>query len=463
MMTASDSPTMELAQFAARLRFEDLPADVVAAAKRCLYDAVGVTLLGASTAWAREIRAYLHDLGGAPQATLAGFGDRVSCLDAAYGNGIFAKTPELEDGHRLLAMFHLAPTVIPAMLALAEWKAKSGRELLTAIVVGYEIAVRLGDAMDVARRSPVRVIPTVSAGVMGVAAGAARLLGDTPERIIAAWNVAALQMPASVAAGISSLRTVTTGGTARSGLEAALMAGRLSLLGSGLAFEGSDGYCARMSGVCRTPQLTRDLGRLYHVTAVYYKPFPSCRYTHAPVTALLALLERRVLPVSEVSEVLVRVGPEGHIVNRAELLPASAPFHEVQTSAKFSIPYVVASTLLRGRPTIEHFEPAALADPAVRALMTKVRVVDDPECHAMPERMPALVDVRLASGEHVSSRTDYPHGEPEDPMSDAELRGKFQAGVTAALGRERIDELERLLVRVDELEDITPLAAGLRP
>ncbi len=459
---SSGRATAELAEFATGVTFAALPPAAVEAAKRCLYDAVGVMLVGASTAWGREVRDYVCGLATKPEATLIGFRDRVSCLDAAWANGIFGKTPELEDGHRLMAMFHLAPTVIPASLALAEREGKSGRDLLAAIVVGYEVAVRLGAAMGVSPHKPARVIPTVSCGVMGVAAAAARLLGLSAERLQTAWNVAALEVPASAGREVSSLRTITVGSAARVGLQACLMAGGLSVIGSGLTFEGRDGYCARMAGTVREGKLVRDLGSSYHIARVYFKPFPSCRYTHAPITALLRLLERQPLRPREVKEIVVCVGAEGRIVQRAELIPETAPFHERETSAKFSIPYVLASTVVRGTPTLEHFYRDALDDPEVRSLMRRVKVIYDRTHDLMPGRMPATVKVSTRSGKSFVSRVDYPKGEPEDALTEHEFRAKFRALVSRALGENRVRPLEELLEAVGELEDLRALAGALR-
>lgn len=460
--SAPQSYTRQLAEFVANVRYDDLPQDAICAAKKCILDAIGVALLGSSTNWGREIRDFIVGVAGKPQASLIGCGDRVSCLDAAYVNGIFAKINDFDDGHRLLAMYHLGPTVVPASLAVGEWHANSGRELITAVVVGYEVGIRLGAAMDVSRKIS-RPNPNASCGVMAVVASVSKLLGLDVERILAAWNIAAFEMPLAMEKQnrISSLRTVITGSTARTGVLASLMGKHLSLLGSGMTFEGNDGYCKQLSGTCRPRKLVEKLGMHYHITGSYFKPYPSCRFTHPAITAVLNLLEEHRLNVREIKKVVVRIGAEGCSLNTIPLLSDAVPEHEQQTSAKFNIPYLVASTLSMGRLGIGQFEKDALADPEVKLLMGKVEVVHEPRYDAMPLRMPALVKVTTGNGREYVAQVDYPKGEPEDPLSEAEFREKFRTLASRVLPTHKVDCLEKGLDLLEGTGNIRDLLVNL--
>jgi 2-methylcitrate dehydratase PrpD len=135
-------------------------------------------------------------------------------------------------------------------------------------------------------------------------------------------------------------------------------------------------------------------------------------------------------------------------------LPDSVPFHELQTSAKFSIPWVVACALVHGAPWLEHFEPGGLGDSRVRTLMKRVRVVHQPRYDVMPLKMPARVTVTTVHGDVHSAEVEYPPGEPENPLPDAARREKFRRLAASVLAADRVTALE---LRIDELEELKDL------
>ncbi len=455
--------THELAKFVGKIGFDDLPPEAIRAAKNCLTDFMGTALSGSSSEWGKEVRNFVVAIGGRPEASLIGCRDRVSCSHAAYGNAIFAKVDDFDEGHRQLGGYHLGPTVIPAALAACQWQGKSGRDLITAVVVGYEIGIRLGAAMDVSAKLHVtpRINPNASCGVMAVVASVSKLLGLEADRVSVAWNIAACEMPLTMRKPnqISSLRTVIMGSTARAGVLAALMAKSLSLMGTGLTFEGKDGYCAQLSGTCRAEKLTEGLGGEYAIVRSYVKPYPCCRWIHPAVTALLELLAKNPLKADEIEKVTVRIGAEGFSLNRVLLLSEPAPFHEVQTSAKFSIPYAIASTLTSGKLTVEHYANSGLANERVRALMEKVKVIHEPRYDVMPLKMPALVRVQTRDGGVYSSAVDYPKGEPETPLSGEEFREKFRGLASGVLAADKVEAVERAIDQLEGLADIREVLA----
>lgn len=440
-----------------------LPAQAVRAAKRCIRDTIGVMLLGSTKDFGREVGRFFAGFGGAPQASLIGGARKMAAPEAAYANAVSAKVPELEDGHRTLGMFHLGPSVIPACLAAAEWRGLSGAELINAVVVGYDVGIRLGAAMDVCARLPLSVNPSIACGSLAATAAVARLYRLDAERVIAAWTVAAGQMPLAMVRHVTAVSTVNVGAAARVGVLAPLMARDLSLMGSGLSLEGEDGFCARVAGTCRAAELVRGLGVTHPIETVYFKPYPSCRYTHAAVTAVLDLKASRALDAKDVREVSVSVGVEAWRLRSQPSVGATAPLHERQTAAKFDVRYNVAVALAYGRLDVEHFEEAVMTSPEIRALMDRITVRHDPSFDCMPAKMPAAVRVTTAGDGVLSRQVDYPRGEPEDPMDEAELREKFRRLAGAVLSSRQIDEVEGCLGELEDLADVGQLVDMLRP
>jgi 2-methylcitrate dehydratase PrpD len=454
--------TQRIAEHVVRSEFRGLSKSTTRAAKRCIRDAIGVALHGSTGAFAKETRRLLRSFGATGTVSLAGCKERMCAPDAAYANAVFSKIPELEDGHRTLAMFHLSPTIVPASLATAERRGLSGADLINAVVAGYDVGVRLGAAMDVCRRMPLRVIPTISCGAIGATAAVGRLLGLNADRMRVAWTISAAQLPMAMSKNITALGIANVGAAARVAVLAPAMANDLSLIGSGLSFEGKDGYCVRMSGTFVARELVRELGKTHPIQSIYFKPYPSCRYTHPAVTAVLGLELPSNLRWDDVSEVHVRVGKEPWLLAHHSELPSAAPLYERQTSNKFSLRYTVATALIHHGLEIEHFEDAVMRSPAIRKLMKKIVISHEPLFDRMPEKMPAAVSVKLKSGKVWSRQIDYPKGEPENPMDETELGNKFRRLASTALPARRVSEIEACLDELESVRDVRQLARMLR-
>jgi 2-methylcitrate dehydratase PrpD len=420
------SLSAELAAHVAASTFDALPPEAVTAATRSLLDALGVTLAASTRGeGCRPVVDLVLADGGAPTSTVIGFGRRVPPGAAALANGAMAHALDFEDAHDA-ALVHPNAQTVPAVLALAEARPTPGRDVVTALAVGCDLVCRLGLAL---RSDPAEHgwYPPAILQAFGAAAGAARLLG-----LGAGATLDALSLTLAQVTGTHEMtrgdRSVVRGMRDAFGAHAGVLAARLAergVHGFHRPFEGEAGLFALYAhGAYEPAALLDDLGQRYEGVALSYKPWPSCRGTHAAIAAALSARDEGIDP-STVTDVVVA----GPALNRMLCEPrAQRVAPRTAIDAKFSLPYTVARTLIHGAPGLDAFTPAALADPVVGALAARVRYAV--EGHDGPG---AATRCRLdvVAGGTTRSLDGRAPGGPDHPLSDADLRTKF--AVNAAL------------------------------
>lgn len=439
MHNLTDFLVDELSQVAS----ETMPASAVAHTKGRLLDYLGVSLAGS-----RMIRdkgnSLLDALGNTSgPCTVIGFQRRTSMLQAALLNGLSSHVAELDDGERF-AMLHPGAPVISALLAVAEARGLTGRELILGMVVGYEATVRTGRAMQPAIKEA-GYHATGICGTLGTAVGVAAALGYSREQLKSALSAAA-----TGAAGIleviddgSLLKPYNAAHAALEGLTAALVGGA-GFTGPLDALGGKRGLIATLTDRFDPAKLERQSGECLRIENAYVKPYAACRHCHPAVDTALNIIRDEAFDPRNVQAVEVKtyhwaVGGHDH--------------SDIQgvSSAKMSTPYSVAVALLYGKAGLNEFMPEKLADPAVQALTHKVRVIADAELTSLfPAQRAASTEIVLNNGQRFANRVDLPKGEPEYPLSEAELRAKFTE--LAMYGGKTAREAERIQTLVDEIE-----------
>jgi 2-methylcitrate dehydratase PrpD len=338
---------------------------------------------------------------------------------AAQVNGALSHIVEMDDVERE-SVTHPAAVVIPAALAMAEQTRATGCDFLAAVVAGYEVMVRIGAALGPEHYR--RFHNTATAGVFGAAAAAGWLLGLDENQLVWALGNAGTQ-----AAGLwqfneegALTKPLHPGRAAANGVLAATLA-QLGLTGARRILEGERGFFAALAPQGepqRVAEQLGDAGQPLRVHAISIKPHASCRHTHAPIDAALAL--RGQLP-ADPDIAAIHIG-----TYRAALALCDKPDPHTAPDAKFSLQYCVASALLRGRAGLAEFSDAALAEPTVRALLPRFKVaVGAARESAYPACWSAEVAVTLADGRRFVASQDRPKGDPENPLSEAELESKF--------------------------------------
>lgn len=428
----------QFAEFTTSLAWETLPVAVQRQARLCLLDMLGATLAGAATATSTIGAQLARQYASADGAQLIGQPARASVPLAALANGMTCHALELDDGHRYAIGLHNGATTLPAALAVAEDEDRCLGDLLAATVAGYEIASRIGTAINPEhRRRGFHATGTV--GVFGAAAASGYLRGHSREHLARALGIAG-----SAAGGVfeflrdgSTSKHFHAGHAALAGvlaadLAAAGLTGPLSIL------EGREGFLRVYSSVADPSGLVEGLGERYAFLDVYFKLHAACAHIFAPIDATLEL-RARAGDQGQVEQVEVATYHAAAILN--ERAPRTA------AAAKFSIPYCVAAAWHRGEVGMDCFTPAALHDPIVGALAQRVEVREDPALEAcFPAVRAARVRIRLRDGRQLEAQVDVPRGMPERPATADELARKFLSLAAPCIGLMQAEQLRQMVL-----------------
>ena len=431
-----------------------IPERAREAAAMAVADTVGVALAGSIEPAARAVRDAISLSAEAP-CSVWGVSGRASAADAALANGTAAHALDYDD-MCFVSLAHPSAPLVPAILAAADLAGASGRAVLDAYVVGFEIQARLGRLMN-PRHYERGWHCTSTLGAISAAAGAARLL-----QLDAARTAHALAIAASSASGLKEnfgtmVKPLHAGLAARDGVLAALLA-KGGLTGSAKAFEGPQGFLhAFDSAGVDLAGVTSDLSTRWEIldTGITVKLYPSCAGTHPTLDAVLDLRARVGFTAADVVRIEVavdRIAPTILIHDR----PATG------LEAKFSMPYCVAAAVLHGRVGLETFDDTAVRDPEVTALLPRITMRVDP---AFDNGAPALtqsrVRITLRDGREVGAAADGARGYPEKPASAAELTDKFMSCAQRTLPRSASERALEILRRLASLRDVQELSAAL--
>jgi len=415
-----------LARSLADLRRTRVPEPALDASSSMLLDWLGSALAGSRTDPGARLLAYgdAEPEGGA--SVIGGKGAR-SAETAAFVNGALSHIVEMDDVDRG-SVLHPGAVVIPAALAVAELRSKGGREFLSAIVAGYEVAIRVGEA--VGKKHYFYFHNTSTCGVFGAAAAASWLLDLDEERMVWALGNAGTQASGLWefnAEGVMS-KHLHAGRAASNGVLAALLAER-GFTGPSRILEGERGFFRAMAPDADPERVVSGLGgpTPLKIHGVSLKPHASCRHTHSAIDCALALRPR--IGTERIES--VEVDTYG-----ATLALCDRPRPATPYEAKFSLQFCVASALLRGEAGLGAFGGDSIRNSSVAHLLATVRARVEPDIEARyPAEWPARVRVRLANGAILDAETPYPKGDPENPLSRSEIEEKFRA-LAAYGGRE---------------------------
>ena len=409
----------QLAEFITTSEFDSFPAEVQHQARRCLMDTVGVILAGSRYADSGKfVRSYAEKVKEEKVATVIGTSFKRSASTACLANGVMAHALELDDGSKH-ATYHPGSSIVPTVLALAQQHGISGERILEAIILGYEVSLRIGTAVN-----PSHYLrgfhPTGTIATFGTAAAASKILGLNAEQVCNALGLAG-----SLASGInqyevdgSVVKHLHPGNAARNGIMAAELA-REGFTGPEGVIDGRLGFCHCFADEYELESITRDLGTEYAFLQIYFKPYCSCRYVHFAIEAALNILDEKPLDWEDVKEVKIRTHKNGK--QCSDIPEFQTPLH-----ARLSIQYGIASILVRGTAGLMDYTEEKIRDERVCSLARKMVLEVDPEIQKVyPNPRSMVVEITDEAGNVWSSRVDYAKGDPQNPISDIELKAKF--------------------------------------
>jgi len=415
-----------IADYAVKEQTSKLPKEAIHHAKRAVIDWYASLLPGSRVAPAVQLEQALADELDHGAARLAS-GRRASLRAAALINGSAAHAVEFDDIWRN-AVYHPGAPVIAAALAIAQSRNASGEAFLRAVIVGYEVSTRIGEAVMPSHYKYWHTTGTV--GCFGAAAAAATLLGCNREQFMDAIGTVA-----TFAAGLQQAfrseamsKPLHAGRAAEAGVLAALGAAK-GVTGVHDMLEGEVGFGAAMSVKPDWAQATRGLGTVYNITQVTFKNHGCCGHTFPSLDAVIELRNKHKLAPKDIAKIRIATYQGG-----LDVVANYKPEGDYQ--AKFSLPYVAAHALIHGSVRLNAFEPDRLNDPQLRALMAKVELVADPELSkSFPRQRAARVEIETTDGRKLAHFQETRKGDPEMPLSDAELNDKFLELVEPVLGR----------------------------
>lgn len=442
----------------AAIRFADLDPDVVRAAQLSLLDAVGVSLAATrSDEGATSFTELVLAEGGRADATVLGTGRRVPAASAAFANGALAHALDFEDSIDGIPV-HPNAQSIPALLALAEQRDLSGRQLLAAIAVACDVAARLAAAAG-SRIGERGWYPPPILGALGATVGAANLVGLSPARTLDALSLAISQTTASGEVKHSPrsvIRAVRDGFASHAAVRSVELAER-GITGFDAPLEGQKGFFATYAGGEYDADAILDgLGETFWGTRVSFKPWPSCRGTHPFVEGAIDLRDHFAL--DDIDRVVLLGAP----VNRMLAEPIESKRRPTEAiNAKFSLPFTVASALIHGDITFESYTDRALRDPRVMALAERIDFVPDRTKDNDASMTHGEITVHLSDGRALHRDIRTPRGNPASPIGVAGLREKFSTCAALSISEPSKDRVSAVADRILGIDRVTALRAEL--
>lgn len=452
---SAKSLSESLAHHLAELRFDRIPDAVRQAAILHILDTVGVLLAGSRLAPGKAAYDLAISLGGRAEVTLPGTRDRVPLLEGVLAGATAAHSGEMDDIHSEAGTC-VGGIIIPVLLAMAEKYGTDGHTFLEATIVGYETTVRVGLTINAPKLFSRGWWPSSLCGVFGVAAAGAKLLQWPEERIVTALGIGGLHAGGMLTGGAegATARHLTFGRSAQSGI-LALLATLHGFTGPKRIFEDPRGFCLTLCDHPRWDYLQATADKFF-LPEVAFKPFSCARQLHAGVEALISLMHERGITTDTIEEIELGV---------PEAISAMVDRPQVQGNRAASLAsgqYVMAVTALRGELNLASFEEELLQSDEVLRLMEKIRVKAEAELDRyFPKYWPGRVRVRLAGGKSYVNEVLVPKGESGNPMSTAEVEGKFRALAAPVLGAEGAAALAHEIHRVEHSSSLEALLSAL--
>lgn len=452
-----------LAEYIVGLDFSDLPERVVEKTKRCILDSVGCMLGGSKIRIGRVLTEFAKRIGGREESTIIGNGEMTSCTNAAFVNSELANALDYDDTY----VGHPGATIIPPAISLGEALHSTGKDLILATLVGYEVSLRIGLAIRPTLEREDKVAGFQTWQTFGAAAASAKLLGLNRKTTTMALGIAGAgaPVPSDLKCSINPLNKQigasmiknNYGWSSEAGVKAALLA-KMGYTGPINIFEGETGFW-RFSGSdrCDFETMTEGLGKENYILRVGFKPYPCCRYIHPAIDASLKIVKEHGIATEDIRKILIKL---------FSFLTYS-PWDDLQpktpVSAIHSIPYCIA-VAIKGLKPHEWLTEESLKNDKMLTLARKVELVGDAEAdRLLTEGKRFLAKVQIDSSKGVfQERVNCPKGDPANPMTKEESVAKFRDLAQEVISDEKTKEAIQTIDQLEDLRDISNLTRRLR-
>lgn len=441
----TQSLTSILAEFVTKTEYEHLPEAVIEKAKDCLLDWLGCALAGSREQAIAIFKDTFLSLGEGNQATLIGFGGMTNVLNATVINGASGNLLDLDDVFPGM-IGHPSSSLWPALLSVAEWKGLSGKELLTAFVIGYEVEARLGLGVQ-PEHYELGWHATGTLGHFGSAAGVGKLLKLTTEQMINAFALAGTQ-----ASGLRELfgtpsKSIHHGRAGADAIAAVLLA-KQGLQSTDNIFEGKYGFPRAFGTEIKRELVLEGLGSDFCMMKTAFKRHAACGSIHSTIDGILDLMQEHRIPLEDITEVNL-------IVHSLAADLSDNPNPQTGLEGKYSLQYSAAVTLVEGKASLDQYSDDRLQQPLIADLMKKVTVEVD-KSYQYIEAMPAKITIKTRGNEY-SCFNDTPKGRPSNPFSLEDKRGKFNDLGKGSLSQDKLDKAFELIQAMETNENVSGL------
>jgi len=439
--------SQQIAEFAVKLTYEDLPENVVHEVKRFLYDSVGCAYGGYHTKDVNILRDIYNSMGGAPEATLLGFGDKLPAVNATLVNSLMIRALDFNDIYWKEDPSHPSD-LIPAALAVGELVDASVKEVIVAIVLAYEFEQRLCEFAVPGVRERKWHHATLTQFVSPIVAG--KLLGLTVEQMVNAVGINGSHnhtIGCPTAGALTMMKNTVDPMAVQTGVFAALMAQK-GYTGTTAVFEGKEGLMDVFGPDWDEQKLIENLGEKFKILECGMKAFPTEALTHTHLSATLKVVKENNISYDRIESVTIT-----SIARACDILfdphkyrPAS------RETADHSLPYCVAAALVDHQVTPQSFSEDKLKDERIWQVIDKIKGEASQEFEKMfPAKQPSKVVVKTTDGKEYSEYLEYPKGDPREPMTMEDLTAKFNGLAADFLNEQRQTEIKETIFACEKM------------
>jgi 2-methylcitrate dehydratase len=443
--------SLELARFASNLTFDDIPEDAQQEAKRFLLDSIGCALAGWQNEDMQAMHRFIVGLGGKPEAAIIASGELTNAANAALMNSSLIRALDYNDIYWVQDPSHPSD-LIGAALSAGEANRRSGAQVLTAIVLAYELEMRWCHAANPGIREVGWHHASLTQFVSPLVAG--MLYGLDENQMVAALGISGsshFTLGGVVAGHLTNMKNLADPFAVQAGVLAVEMALQ-GLTGPEDIFDGKEGLREVISNVeWDLDEVIAGLGSDFLITNCSYKAFPTEALTHQPITGVLELRQKHAISPQQIDRIEVYTTTRG-----ADILSDPSKYEpDTKETADHSLPFVIAAAATDGQVLPETFTEEKLFDEQIRRLLPLIKVYADPEIDDFfPEKKRARIKIQLRDGSSYDTETDIAKGDPQNPLTDDELIAKFHANASGFLSKPQRKQIVNTTFELERLKDI---------
>ncbi len=452
--------TQELARYCSEMKFHQLPEEVVNRVKYMFLDFIGVACRGTQEDSSKSIYRFVKEMGhGHREGVIIGTKEKAPYIYAGLANGVSSHAIEMDDVNNE-ASLHPGVVVFPAALATAEMVSANGKNFIGAVVLGYEVMIRLGKALGPEKHYRRGFHPTATCGTFGSSVVASKILRLKAEGITNAMGIAGSQAAGSMeylAQGAWTKR-FHPGWAAFSGMFATQLTLK-GFRGPTSIIEGRNGFLHSYSDGAEESKVLEDIGSQFEILRTSMKPHACCRYMQPPIDGILKLVRENDIQPEEVGKIRLGILRAGFPII---VEPKEIKYHPKSiVDAQFSMPFGAAVALLFRKAGLNEFHLSRIRSEEVKQMMERVECVEDPDLErTYPKQWCATVEIFTKNGQRYFTKVEYCKGDPENPLSWEELIEKFHDLSNRFMTKERrlkiVDEVKRL-EKIRDLRKWSPL------